>query len=1291
VISICLLFVIAEIVPPMFADAVSIGRRITDYGFLEQHQEMLEEKNERINSPEILNETEERLDAMESYEIQPRDSLSDFSVETKGVPYLDPADRLPPILDASKRSTIWNKSTVIEFLLDRPLAYMMITFYNDTIAMTDGMLRQTLFLPPLDIGSDHGWRKIDIDNNASTGENGTGAEIRARMYFQLLDWDRPQGLEWLDPEITIEGTLMVEIERLVPTQLPLQFYLAKYASYEGKNFIISIGYHFDQVPELFNGSIQVKKIVIGNVARDLLESLRENGIGNISTGNVAEISGPYSVIYSSKDPLKHFEVYISMIRIENFTLHDWTWVKFDFKNKPGKTSIPLNGELWLNNTILYAPIDTVKWNAGIYDVRERIPFIFGIEFYETRETLVYAVGSIEDMPPYFRLTMDYTQKVDGKNITILEYEAEEIVSKVDYTIYEFPFYKSTGNIIDYNVSHILFRDLPLRFTFEVTSEVGRNLNDTISTDPSAGIMANFVDNVIIRIARRFYRIGESLRDLSMSITTLPARKGWAELSVDSGYIGQASIYRSSGLYLSMENDFISFLNQTNDEYYGYLVDFPIAAKLRDVSYMRASFKNNTELVLRSRGGKPVSIVFADGEDFAYAEFSNVPSEFSIVITDKQNIFSSYCIDSKNPGVDCDYSSPEAKNNRIDKFQFFSVSQGQYMEMEILDIPNYMVIEHYGNTIKFDTLEFDYVGEFNFLITDNSNYPVSKLIGEHSAFIDIQPEYSAASGRLTGLQHLTYVPGTDGKTELRLQKESELSIRMINNVRSSIDASIIIDPLPSHITMKLPGIINSSIQRFPDVVNVSGEVDFSNVVFAIANLGNNIIGIVNNMSQNVVELVGAVSTDLKFAYDLESYGSTLDLIARIERGPKGLIPALNWSHGIVMAAEELEDDFALKTNIYLQGLPPRANFTSRFGKNDIYMNVIFNNYRPKYDWLYVERRGLQSRNLDFYIDGLQPGLDLELEVNLTTNMTIGGRTEGMIDIQCFDYDTGKATDLGQMYVNLQKLGPGDFISNTEVYISEITSTFHIDISMFKNSRLNYMASDSIEFIYVDLAKKLNGNWYHSYLLFHELSTWFDVSMNSNPKYNINKPLPLQGMPELDIRSGSKTMDVIAHTSGRVSGQRGNYELQIENVNSLKGKSHEDFYRITSNGLDYLMIKITDMPLMENFKIHTLELYAENLRSMDFKVTTLFGVFPMFEISNLYGGALEIHIDHEMDIFGTRQRSTIALVDFTYTSFGGVDVPTETPVTNNGISIRMDSSKRHVLVPAPFTSLAVTTFT
>jgi hypothetical protein len=322
-------------------------------------------------------------------------------------------------------------------------------------------------------------------------------------------------------------------------------------------------------------------------------------------------------------------------------------------------------------------------------------------------------------------------------------------------------------------------------------------------------------------------------------------------------------------------------------------------------------------------------------------------------------------------------------------------------------------------------------------------------------------------------------------------------------------------------------------------------------------------------------------------------------------------------------------------------------------------------------------------MNFYIDGLQTGIDLRLEANLTTNVSVGGRTEGDIGIECYNSATKKPVDLGLLHVNLLRYD--NYMSNTEVFISEIPSTFHMELSMHKNTEASYQASSSVEYYFIKIGKMLDGEWYHTFVLFHELPTQFEVSVRSNSDYTIDKPLPLQGLPELKVDCSSSTMDIIAHSTGRASGQRGNVDLHIENVKSLHGRLIGDSYRITSEGIDYLKIKITDLPLMKNFKVRKLELLGEDLRSIEFELSTLFGVYPIFEISELDGRAFEINLENDMDLFGSRRHVSITLMDITYTSVGGADIPSETPFYRNGVSLEMDKNKRHVLVPAPITTL------
>jgi hypothetical protein len=189
--------------------------------------------------------------------------------------------------------------------------------------------------------------------------------------------------------------------------------------------------------------------------------------------------------------------------------------------------------------------------------------------------------------------------------------------------------------------------------------------------------------------------------------------------------------------------------------------------------------------------------------------------------------------------------------------------------------------------------------------------------------------------------------------------------------------------------------------------------------------------------------------------------------------------------------------------------------------------------------------------------------------------------------------------------------------------------------------------------------------------------------------MDDPLPLQGMPDLELDTGkTDTLDIIISMDGAAVGQRGNIDVFMQNVKDISAKLEGNEYNIESEGLDYLRLKITDLPLLDNYKLNSMILEAEDLTSLIFKVNLLFGVFPFFDLGSDNEGKIEVNIDHTIKLFGQNMRASVALIDIVYTNVGGAKIPVGTPVFVNTINSDLTKSRSHVIIPAPLVSFFMT---
>ena len=94
---------------------------------------------------------------------------------------------------------------------------------------------------------------------------------------------------------------------------------------------------------------------------------------------------------------------------------------------------------------------------------------------------------------------------------------------------------------------------------------------------------------------------------------------------------------------------------------------------------------------------------------------------------------------------------------------------------------------------------------------------------------------------------------------------------------------------------------------------------------------------------------------------------------------------------------------------------------------------------------------------------------------------------------------------------------------------------------------------------------------------------------------------------------------------------------------------------------------------------------DVRSIDFTVRMLFGIYPIFEIGHAEGGGMELNIHHRLKLFGEWREAKVALVDISYSEWGGSRLPNAAPVYVNTLSTDM-RERRHTIIPAPLLTFA-----
>jgi hypothetical protein len=579
---------------------------------------------------------------------------------------------------------------------------------------------------------------------------------------------------------------------------------------------------------------------------------------------------------------------------------------------------------------------------------------------------------------------------------------------------------------------------------------------------------------------------------------------------------------------------------------------------------------------------------------------------------------------------------------------------------------------------------NYLGEIVFKVANNTNAQLKTIAGNFM-YCCFNSTYTTASGRITGIQKLVYEPGIEGVMELSLNTQKPLQLVLIDELNYSY-SRMVIRPLPANFRMSLPGILNTSIVRFPDIVNVSGIIDFSNVIFSLANFGKSLINVMQVISKNIIESIGSLAIDFSFSYKLEPLGYeflNLDIIAEVSIGSPSILatlPQISWTHGLCLSQRELNGQLALQTKIYLQGLPREGNITSKLGKDrrSLYLQVEFYDYAPRYDWLLIDTRGVQARDIMVYITGLTPHIDLYAELNLTFDVV-----DRKPELNC-KLNFESSVDLGQIYIVINRHEPPDR-SRVELYLEKLPSEIVLSVNLKDAITMEYEASMPLKFAYFKLSRLIGTDWKRMYGIFHDIPTYVNLRVSRSMEFDLDAPLYLQGLPAITLVSSAKELDMYINIEGEVLGQRGDFELYFENVaDTVNCYSKRDTYRVrAATNIGFVWLSAKDLPMTTKFTLHKLDLRASQLRAAEIKITMLFGVYPIFSFTRLDGGWLKLSLDSSYKLFGNEQPATIVLSDFAFDR-----VIVGTPAFTNGVMINLDAYETHKIVPEPITTIEAT---
>ncbi|MGA1792960.1 MAG: hypothetical protein ACMUHM_03325 [Thermoplasmatota archaeon] len=1261
---VCLMVIAsALLVYPIQADNGNLNAptRSADYGIFDKIQELNDEEASRVDDPVVIEDVETKLGA-----ITPMDHIfteigsGGFQEEIVSVP--EPITRSPVVFDALVGNPIVNNTNILDWILPPPLSeqgtlnYLVLVKSGDREVWGLGSM-----VPRIGIAVDSSldkWVYLDVDGSTSTGD-GSGNDIRARMTFAkdilARDWD----VTLIPPTLSFNNAgVRIEVEALETSggvsDIGGSVYFIKGISYggiigEGKNYIWSVGFDLERFTDSMKVMVQARKWVSDPVT-GLINAITSGGSIDIRDLGILDVLGPYTLSYEFGTAPPEVSISISVMRVFEQVLEDRAYLKLLLKKDRFHDSIIDTGRLVLNIQDFGSPIDQLEWIAGTGSGNLGDTLYLGLRYAEFGDDLVDADLQIPVLPHRLTLDLEYTSD-NGKDKTILEVGTPSGIRELWFREVIYPDWGSTGSLADWEATQVELRNIPKNLRLETTAAV---------PDPDAGSsgILNVFDNFMSQIAGRFYRIGNVLREIPRAVAEMPSRQGSTRLECYGDSIGSLDYRFTTGPYLNNTGNWIAFYEHGGE-------NPAISAHLEDISSYSGSFNNGSDIMLGLDDVERIRIGAVFRERTAIVDLIDLPSQ--IHLRTSPELISYEGMNNGTPatigGVEYRYRDDEL---------FFDVN--------IYDIPSSLTMKRSAEQIDVTSSEGE-IGSIEMYTANSTTVRPIDLPERNFVSVNQEGGLAAVGLRLNKFRSFVYNNGSAGFIELETVRESNF-YAVIDDRDSGLEIKAAFVPLPAKTHIDTPSVIDAPEISIPDIMGIQSISEYSDIILSLSEIGRAPLLLASGISEGLIETIGKYSTGFSLSWDLSEKGDTLDLLITIRKAGDFEIPQAHWTHGIWIEQMGSGGNSSVNGNIYLNGMPTTGSVNLSFSEETVSATIDFKGYSPEFEWLLIRTTGVQDRDISVYITGLRKGMDIQMDMMIYTDLDIGGSMMINMDVELKGPDGGPM-DLGPTIAALRKAAP--ILSIRQMYLPRVPSSFHLDAVIGDGITADYTASMSIEYLYFKITKFMDGRWSQVYAILHDLPLSFNVALSPTREFTIQKPFPLQGLPEISIKTSDSEMDMFIEYDGAGFGQRGRYKIYVDNIGNTSTYYSGDDYVIDSDGIGFLSIELDRLPVMESFALSSLSILGDDVRHIRLSARMGYGTYPVIFLDEADGGGFQIKISGEASLNGETYSPHIYFITLRTRNILGINIISGISVNRDTVVMNLQNSDGGVTLPAPLLTL------
>lgn len=1246
--AVAVLISIALLRPGFGQEIASSEPYSADYGIFSTISDLHEEQVTREDDPRVVNAVKSTMDSVRFEEWDFQDpGTGDLKKETLKVP--EPITQSPVVLDALRENPIINNTSILDWILPPPASDQGALNYLLLYKGEDGTIwKLGSIIPKLGIFTDSGidkWLYIDVDGDPSNGD-----EIRARMTFakDLLarDWE----VSLFPPTLNFNNAgIRIQVEEVGTRGVGMDgsLYFIKGISYSQKNYIWSVGVGLEDFTGRMSIRVQAREWR-AEPDLQLIQRLLQGGLLNLGDLNLLEIVGPFTLSYEFDQPPERMDIYISVMRLLAQDIRDMAYIQMKLQADALHDTIMNKGSMILGVKNTDSAIESLEWKGGEEgDPADSISL--GIRYVEFSDDLIDAHINIPSLPGSLRLDLDYTQDGQGRNNTILDLFVPQGLPELNFLEVIYPSWNTSQDLKNWDATKLILYGVPERIHLETTAGV-----PFIVDDPDTSGL-NLLDNFMTQLAGRFYRLGEILREIPRAISEMPSRKGSTMLDCKEGHISGVRYISTSGEYMNGTGDMIAFSGSDEGKP-------AIFASVNGIKYYRGTFTDTGNDITLSLHSTPNLVVYAiSGEERAVLDINGIPDRIRITTSDDRITYQ---------------GTSEGLPATIDSVGYRFRDGNLRFDLNIKEISSSLSMIKGEDRVEVVSGSGS-IGSIEMFTSDSNISKPIDIPERNFASVLVEDDGSSVGLRLNRLRSLVYNNGTNGFIELSTVAEANF-YAVIKDREEGLDMTAAFVPLPSFTHLDMPSIVNTPEIEIPDIMGVGAITDYGDLLFSLENLGRAPITVASSISEGLIGAIGRYSTDLSLSWDLAEEGSTLDLILILDKKGGEEVQEAKWTHGIWMEQKGQGENSSVNGKIFLKGMPTRGKVNLSFSDQLIKAEIDFGDYSPEFDWIVIKTTGVQSRDISMYIKGIPSGIDLLLDLMVFTDLSIGGRMVVDMNVHVED-QRGNPVELGSMIATLIKAEP--ILSIRQMFLPMITSDLNLHADVEKGVVADYSSSASIDYLYFKITKRIEGRWSQIYAIFHDLPLGFYINMTPNHDFTIQEPFITQGLPNIDIRTEGREMDIFVEYDGSGFGQRGKFQIYADDIGSTSAQYNGEDYEIESDGIGFISLQVDRLPVMEQFTLSSLSLLGMDVQHLIITSEMIYGIYPQIFLKDTRGGSFQIKVSGEVNLGDESFSPELFFITLRTSKIAGLNIPTGLFINKDTSALSMENAEGAVVMPAP----------